>query len=206
MKSPATAAYLGMVTLLGVTALFSHLTWNRPAEPLQRPLTGIGSNLAGWTVAGVEEFDPRQFVASSYIARTYAKESHQLGLLVAFYDSYRSAVNVHTPKNCLPGDGWEIWKTATPDVVFDGIPVTVNQYQIYRMDRRMTVLYWYQTRRRVLASEYRAKLMLVRDGLLERRTAGTFIRIAMPDEPELLPEGYRFAAAVMGEVERCFRQ
>ena len=102
-------------------------------------------------------------------------------------------------------DGWEVSKTGSPTVIFEGQPVVISHYQIYRMGHRMTVLYWYQSRNRVNANEYLAKLMLVRDGLLDGRSSGSLVRIALPDQPELRPEGLRFAEAVMHQVKLCFR-
>jgi EpsI family protein len=204
MRSRFTVAYFVTLALLGGTAAAAHLWSNRIPEQLLRPLDSISPEIAGWKMSGAEAFDPRQFTATSYIARTYAKNGDEIGLLVAFHDSARAAVSVHSPKNCLPGDGWEIWNSSSPTVSFDGQSVTVNQYQIYRMDQRMTVLYWYQTRSRIAANEYLAKLMLARDGLFDHRSSGTFVRIALADRPDLLPDVFRFAGSVMHEVQRCF--
>ena len=204
MKSRIWVGCVGMLALLGGTLLASHMAPSRTPEALQRPLSAISPEIAGWKMAGAEALTPAQLSATSYVARTYIKNDHQLELLVAFHDSYQAAVNVHTPKNCLPGDGWEIWKTASPSVMLDGRPMVINQYQIYRMGQRMTVLYWFQTRGRVVANEYLAKLMLMRDGLLEHRTSGSFVRIILPNQPELLPDGFRFAEGVMREIQLCF--
>ena len=133
------------------------------------------------------------------------KEDKRLALLVAFHDSHQQAVNVHMPKNCLPGDGWEIWKSGEVTVDFDGRPVTVNQYFIAKENRRMVVLYWYQTRNRVIANEIYAKLMLVRDALFESRTSGTFVRIVVRDDPKAVAEGLEFSGALMPQVASCFR-
>ena len=205
MKFPAWVGYAGMLALLSGTLIASRLAPNRNPESLQRPLSAISPEIDGWRMLRVEELNPRQFSATSYVARTYVKNGRELGLLVAFHDRHQAAVSVHTPKNCLPGDGWEIWKSATPKILFDGRPVTINENQIYKLDHRMTVLYWYQSRNRVIANEYLAKLMLVRDALVEGRTSGSLVRIALPDQKEVISDGFRFAKEVMREVQLCFR-
>ena len=156
-------------------------------------------------MSSAEELNPSQFSATSYIARTYVKNGEQLGLLVGFHDSHQHGVNLHTPKNCLPGDGWEIWQSSARTVLFKGRAVTINLYRIYRVGQRLAVLYWYQSRGRVTANEYAAKLMLVRDGLFEGRTSGSFVRIVVPDQPELISGGLQFAGRLMQEVQLCFR-
>jgi EpsI family protein len=206
MKSPVWAGYTGILGLLSGTLIASHLFSSPAPESLQRPLASIGSEIAGWRmILPAEHLDPRQFTAMSYLARTYIKNGEELALLVGFYDSHQGAVSVHTPKNCLPGGGWEIWKSRAATLTFDGRPAIINQYQIYRMDRRMTVLYWYQSRNRVNANEYLAKFMLVRDALLEGRTSGSFVRIVIPDKPDVIADGRRFAEGVMQELQVCFR-
>ena len=42
------------------------------------------------------------------------------------------------------------------------------------------VLYWFQGRGRVVASEYWSKLYLVRDAILTNRTDGAVIRVSAP--------------------------
>jgi EpsI family protein len=197
--------YAGMLALLGSTLLASHLTSKPFPEPLQRPLASISSEIDGWEMRSAEELNLQQLAATSYIARNYWKKGQQLGVLIAFHDSHQGAVNLHSPKNCLPGDGWEIWKTVSPAVRLGGQPVLINQYRIYRMGQRMTVLYWYQSRGRVIANEYMAKLMLLRDGLFDGRTSGSLVRIALNDEPQLVSQALQFAEALMPQVQRCFR-
>jgi len=49
--------------------------------------------------------------------------------------------------------------------------------------QRALVLYWYQSRDRVIASEYIGKVLLVRDALFSGRTSGSIVRIVVPDRP-----------------------
>jgi EpsI family protein len=205
MKSPVRRVYAALLVLLSGTLVASNMAPNRSAEPLRAPLDSISKELVGWKMAAREELSPRQLTATSYLARTYIKDDGQLGLLIAHHDSHQAGVSVHTPKNCLPGDGWEIWKAESVNVVYDGRPVAVNQYHVSKNDQRMIVLYWYQSRNRVIASDFFAKLMLVRDALIEGRTSGSFVRIVMADNPKVVSEGLRFAEAVMPQVQRCFR-
>lgn len=205
MKSPVRGAYAGFLALLSGTLVASNMAPNRNAEPLRAPLASISRELVGWKMAAMEELSPRQLSATSYLARTYTKDDQQLGLLIAHHDSHQAGVSVHTPKNCLPGDGWEIWKAGHLSIVYDGRPVSVNQYNVSKNDQRMVVLYWYQSRDRVIASDLFAKLMLVRDALIEGRTSGSFVRIVMEDNPKVISEGLRFAEAIMPQVQNCFR-
>jgi len=99
-------------------------------------------------------------------------------LYIGYYRDPRSGDRIHSPKNCLPGSGWEPVHSAELQLgTLDGLPVVVNEYLVEQGKDRAMVLYWYQTSRRVIASEYSAKYWLIVDGLKHRNTDGTMVRI-----------------------------
>jgi hypothetical protein len=68
----------------------------------------------------------------------------------------------------------------------------------------MLMFYWYQSKTRIVASEYMGKILLARDTLLSGHTAGSIVRIMLPDTPAANAEGVAFATRLIPEVERCF--
>jgi EpsI family protein len=192
-----------LLTTLGVSALSER---RRPDE-LAFPLDRIPRSIAGWnTVADVPLTAGvlGRLVPTSYLSRQYQKGDHQLGLFIAFYAQQRAGESMHSPKYCLPGAGWEIWKHDSVAIPVEGRRVNVNQFSIQRSGQRSLAVYWYQSRRRIIASEYLGKLYLVRDALLDGRTAGSIVRITVQDAPGAAEEASTFAAALIPEVQRCF--
>jgi len=67
------------------------------------------------------------------------------------------------------------------------------------------VIYWYQNRSRIIASEYWEKIYLVLDALLMHRRDGAFIRIMAYTSPEGIAETEaelkEFACAVMDKLK-----
>ena len=179
MKSPVWVPYAGILDCLAAPSdVCSDFKPN--SGLLQRPLAGISTEIAGWKIYGAEELlPPNRLRASSYIARSYEKDGQHLGLLIAFHDSDLGAVSIHNPKNCLPETGGRLEIRHSQRSFSTGRPVSINQYQIYKAGHRKTVLYWYQSRNRVIANEYLAKFLLVRDAALESRTSGSMVRIAL---------------------------
>ena len=46
---------------------------------------------------------------SDYVARVYARDSVMLfSTLVSYYERQSQGKTIHSPRNCLPGAGWEI--------------------------------------------------------------------------------------------------
>jgi EpsI family protein len=79
----------------------------------------------------------------------------------------------------------------------------VNEYVVEQGKSRDLVLYWYQTRRRIIASEYWAKYWLVVDGLRNRSTDGTMVRIwttAADGEESARARATEFASHIYPQV------
>lgn len=101
-------------------------------------------------------------------------------LYVGFYEQQSRGRTIHSPKNCLPGAGWEALTSTTREIELGDRSVTVSQYLIKRKDERALVLYWYQGRGRVEANEYRVKYDLLRDSALRGRSDEALVRLVVP--------------------------
>ncbi len=198
---------IGTFLLLGATLAASKITENRKSSALAVPLNTIDHQMAGF--AGTDNpplSEPlvNTLLADSYLLRTYRKPGIQADLFIAFYAQQRAGETMHSPKHCLPGAGWEIWNYATTEIPVKGRFVTVNNYSISRNSDRMLVLYWYQSPGRIIASEYRGKFLLLRDAILHNATAGSIVRIIVPDQPGALSEARALAAELIPQLQRCF--
>jgi len=142
--------------------------------------------------------------ADDYINRVYSGGTPPIALYIGYYKDQRSGDRIHSPKNCLPGSGWEPIHSAQIQIgSAEGRPVFVNEYVVEQGSRRAMVLYWYQTRRRIIASEYWAKYWLVVDGLRHRSTDGTMVRIwttAVDGEESARARATDFASHVYPQV------
>lgn len=119
-----------------------------------------------------------------YIDYNYVNPSGMpVNLYVGFYSSVGVGGGYHSPKNCLPGGGWELdtVKTVQLQAGIEGKKKsTVTEMLIRNGDQDQVVLYWYQNRGRIIASEYWEKVYLVLDALLKGRRDGSFVRIMVP--------------------------
>ena len=178
--------FVATVLLLAATLVAASLADRRVPDFLAQPLDKIDTQLAGWQAVADEPLGARVLkvlLPTSYLSRTYRKGGLPMGLFVAFYAQQRGGESMHSPKNCLPGSGWEIWKYESASIPVNGQPVTVNKYFIHNSGQRMLMYYWYQSKQRIIASEYLGKILLVRDALFDGRTAGSIVRITLPEPP-----------------------
>jgi len=194
------------VSLLLVTFAASLWTSRDTPECLVRPLDTIEPGIAGWVYSADRPLTARvleRLQPTSVLSREYRKERLALGLFVAYYAQQRAGESMHSPKHCLPGSGWEIWRHETASVLFQGRSIEINKYSVQNSGQRRLIYYWYQSRQRILADEYLGKVLLARDAFWGGHTAGSIVRIDVPDTPPAALEGLRFASALMPQLQHC---
>ncbi|MDR3764612.1 MAG: EpsI family protein [Acidobacteriota bacterium] len=145
-----------------------------------------------------------------YLNRVYRGPDGDAGLYVGYYRSQRAGDSVHSPKNCLPGGGWQAVRAgriALP--LANGARPQVNLYLVENAGERIVVLYWYQSHGEITASEYAAKLHTMRDAILYRRTDTALVRITVPiegGEDEATRKALDFSALVAPYLNQALPQ
>ncbi len=121
--------------------------------------------------------------ADDILSRAYIdqKDGATATLFVAYFSTQRTGKAPHSPKNCLPGSGWAQMQSGTIAIPIPGkaLPIRVNNYVIARGDNESVVLYWYQSRNRVVASEYKAKVYTVTDSIRYNRSDTALVRVVV---------------------------
>ena len=174
--------FLPCAILLGGVLLVSGIREQhvvKPAEPMSAIPTSF-MNLDGHDVVVPEE-DRKVAGMTDYSMRVFGSDSNPaFSVYVAYYDRQVQGKSIHSPKNCLPGAGWDIL-TSTRVPAPSGTPgATVNRVLLANKGNRALVYYWYQGRGRLEASEYVVKWNLLKDAALHGRTEETLVRIVVP--------------------------
>jgi EpsI family protein len=114
------------------------------------------------------------------VARSYWKDSTvAFTTYVGYYDRQTQGKSMHSPRNCLPGAGWEILRAETGTVAAQGSSHVVNRYLLKNGAVQAIVFYWYQGRGRIVANEYAVKWNLLRDAALEGHTEEALVRVVV---------------------------
>jgi len=122
-----------------------------------------------------------QLGVDDYINRRYiAADAPPVALYVGYYASQRQGDTIHSPQNCLPGAGWQPVMAGRSTIDLGGRTIPVNRFIIQKGMDRQAVLYWYQGRSRVVASELANKAWLMLDAARLRRTDGGLVRMITP--------------------------
>lgn len=198
--------WLAVIVLLA-TAFESALPRaEAPIAPAR--LQSFPASIAGWTAQDVP-IEQRLVAAArvdSYLNRIYHRESgEEVGLYVGYYRSQRAGDSVHSPKNCLPGAGWQAVRSS--HIAFtmrQSFSPEANLYIVENEHQRYVVLYWYQSHGTVIASEYRAKFQTMRDAILLHRTDSALVRITVPvagNESQAVQSAVAFAELIAPRLD-----
>ena len=189
------------IILLVQAALFYTVS-HGDSRPLQDPLKKFPTMLPGWRMIseGVVEADTLAVLrADDVLERFYVRSavpvtpdmnadqkaailSTAQELFVAYFSTQQQGQSPHSPKNCLPGNGWQQVEAGEQEVTIPGLaqPIKINKFVISKMENTSLVLYWYQSHGRVVANEFAAKFYLVADSLRYHRSDTALIRVVTP--------------------------
>jgi len=179
-----------------------------PVAPKRARLADFPAALGNWSMRTNDSL-PDDVLAvlkpDDYLQRSYKSSTGpELGVFIAYYAAQRAGESMHSPKNCLPGSGWEPIERSTIVIGRDsaGNPLEANYFVVQKGTTRAAVIYWYQESGRVIASEYWGKAFLVWDGVKTGRHDGAIIRLVVPVEHDESPNHAVKAAVAFAQELR----
>lgn len=174
--------------ILGIGCILIADQREQKVTPLAAPLTELPREMFGLksTDLVIEEKERAIAGMSDYVLRIFKRDSlDAFSVYVGYYDYQRQGKSIHSPKNCLPGGGWEPMSSGVQAVqAGNGQAVNVNRYLLGKGPSRALVYYWYQGRGRIESNEYRVKWDLLRDAALSGRTEEALVRLVLPIAPD----------------------
>jgi EpsI family protein len=200
--------WLLIVVLVAGGLLVNTWTYLGEAHVERHELRNFPNQVGAWKQEGFDRrFDAQTMSvlrASDYLLRDYRIGKGQTAnLYIGYYATQRDGASYHSPLNCLPGAGWSM---VDPERIAISLPsgksFLANKYVIENGDHRELMIYWYQGRGRMIASEYWGKIYTVLDSVRLRRSDAAMVRVTVPittsDTAAL--ESAREFAAVTSEV------
>ncbi|HEY7305710.1 MAG TPA: EpsI family protein [Bryobacteraceae bacterium] len=171
--------------LLGQIAVFYGFSRSEKIAA-HRPLADFSMSDNSWSVVQDVQLDQETLdvlKADDILSRVYVNNGtgQMATLFVAYFETQRTGKAPHSPKNCLPGSGWAQTQSGTVEIPVRGeaTPIKVNRYIVARGQNQSVVLYWYQARNRVIASEYSAKIYTVEDAIRYNRSDTSLVRVVV---------------------------
>jgi EpsI family protein len=182
----------GLTGVLVVQAVLFYSASHGETTPLAAPLSGFPVHAGTWDLKqeGVIDQETQDILkADDILTRWYVSPEGGANLFIAYFKTQRQGQSPHSPKNCLPGSGWQPSETGRIDVPItlpgDGSTggtgsIHINQYVVSKGEAQSVVLYWYQTQGRVTADEFAAKFYLISDSIRNHRSDTALVRVVVP--------------------------
>jgi EpsI family protein len=173
-----------VVALLVATGGYTARAARSDVAVSRLPLRSLATTIDGWEGFEAAPFSDdvvAQLGVDDYTNRRYVRgTSSPVVVYVGYYTSQRQGDTIHSPRNCLPGAGWQPVSFERSTIPAGGASIPVNRYLIERGLDRQAVIYWYQGRGRSVANEYANKAWLMVDAARLRRTDGALVRMITP--------------------------
>ena len=171
--------------ILLFAGLFVHFgTTNLLKVPARVDLEHLPTEFAGWSseLQDVDKATVDVIGADDFIITNMVDpEGQPFNLYIAYLNAQRHGHSWHSPRQCIPGGGWQIAShDILPTATADGEKYHYNRILIENRGARQLIYYWYDQRGRKIADEYVMKVLLVADAVRIQRTDGAMIRIMTP--------------------------
>ena len=188
MDSVSTKKIAAVVIILAVLCAY---TWSLRLRTVPQPqppdLECIPRALAGFT-ARDEYISPeslRVLGADLTLARSYVDPAGgAIDLFIGYFADQQENSQIHSPKHCYPGAGWDIISEGSIDLDIGGAISPARRLIISDGGSRQLVVYWFSMRGRTIPNEFAMKWHQMTSALLARPQAASFIRFSA-----LIPPG-----------------
>ncbi|MDM8518060.1 EpsI family protein [Desulfobacterales bacterium HSG16] len=200
LKHSLTASAIMLLTMLSLNYI-SHVEEINPNKAFSTFPLEIGE----WK-GKPERFDQEIYdvlgVDDSILANYNHADGRTVQLYVGFYNSQSEGDLIHSPKHCMPGAGWNIIESGIVEVdIPESGSMNVIRLFLQKGVQKQISLYWFQSRGRIISSEYMQKIYLVTDSITRHRTDGSFVRLITPvyndDEARAMERLKSFTRSIM---------
>ncbi|HEU5021577.1 MAG TPA: EpsI family protein [Bryobacteraceae bacterium] len=188
MNSVLRSKYFRVLTVVLIVQAALFYTASRgEGTPLVRPLSDMPLALGNWVMTSqgvVDEETEAVLRADDTVIRSYkGPDGTGASLFIAYFKTQRAGAAPHSPKNCLPGAGFQPVESGYIDVPVSGKTININRYVVSNGDIEDVVLYWYQSQGRVIAGEFAAKFYLIADSIRRHRSDTSLVRVVVQAAP-----------------------
>jgi EpsI family protein len=146
--------------------------------------------------------------AREVLFRTYDPAADEpVWLFLGYFDRQKEGSQVHSPRHCYPGSGWNIEREMeTPAPWRQGV---LHALVVHNGTERRLVCFWYQTPSGIVGDVFQLKLALTKQALLRRPQDVVFASVSTPFSADLeraLARATDLARDIESEIARLYRE
>jgi len=176
-------AIAGIFAITYIASLF--VTVDKLETPERRPFSLLPLEFKGWDYE-IQPIDNEiaEIIGAddTIIVDMKSPDGDRFNVYTAYLTARRDGRSWHSPRQCIPGGGWQVTSLSVIDNgdAEGAVPFPYNRMVIEYRGSRQIVYYWYDQRGRKIANEYIMKLWLIYDTLTRNRGDGAMVRLMAP--------------------------
>jgi EpsI family protein len=124
----------------------------------------------------------------------------KVDLFFSYFAGENTEGGVHSPRNCMPGSGWQIIRSEERQIKFGSQNIPASRLWIRFGDQTQIVDFWYITQHGETANDYKLKLYQMLSALSFQPTDVAFVRFICADTPASLDAMDRFQQSFGPEI------
>lgn len=194
----AMSRFIFVFSLMIAAGIYVQRYSNSPV-PIARPLAEFPTACAGWQMSSQSVFSEevlKLIRPTDYLYRQYdGPAGEKISLYVGYHNGGKESGEVHSPRNCLPGNGWQEISSGRIYVATDNGKVQCVRAVYQKNDNKELFLYWFQSQGKTLTDEISLKLSQSLSAITQQRRDTAFVRISIPvsgDEERAKATGEKF--------------
>ena len=175
-KSAVLLAILSVLTVYVFT-----LRYRKAAKPTPPRLDGIPMQIG--IFSGRDEYQEPESLkllgADATVFRSYrSAEDQTIWLFVGYFGTQQEYSQIHSPKNCYPGSGWNIIREGFERIRFSEKTVPAKRLLISNGRETRDVIYWFSTAEGIITNEFMLKWYQMKRALVRKPQTTAFIRFS----------------------------
>jgi EpsI family protein len=194
-EGPRVTKFLAALAFLGLNFYVYHFFATSETIPPRASFNTFPRDLGPWHCAQATEMEDvvlANLGVTDYLLCSYRTDA--AGVPIDVYVGYHETQvrregggdkqnSIHPPRHCLPGSGWSIMSHERRALELPALPqrpAFVNRLVIAKGEHRALVYYWYQSRGRVIAEDWKKIVLMSLDRASAGRTDGSLVRFTAP--------------------------
>ena len=152
--------------------------------PLAKDLIQFPYRLGDWkgTSSVINDKVLAVLGVEDYMMRRYSSgDGPDIWIYVGYYESQKEGDIIHSPKNCLQGNGWNSISSSRERVYLTKGPiktVEINRYLVQKGLKKDLVAYFYYSGGRVVANDYQFRFGRILDLIFKKRSDGALVKVS----------------------------
>jgi len=214
MEKMSTTRLLLSIIIIIALAVYSHDLRNSKGTVLTLPdLDSIPARVNGFesTERALTAEEINILGADKTLYRIYSKDDKDvIRLFIGYFSAQQENSQIHSPKHCYPGAGWNIAAEGKTTVQIGGGAQNVKYILISDGSTRRVVLYWFRTFDSIASNEFELKWIQMKNAILRKPQMAAFVRLSTDinndeDIDTKLKELAEFARAISPSIEEILK-